>query len=324
MTDMLDREDATRALVNGWRASEGICRDLAASAATWTAEFFAPDSAMFIVAYSNGDKFRPEVDPNATTSDVVLVTKEIELFPQYLAGLDGFGLLRDRVNACVKILPYSGLQKLLPLKSFGPLPLFSVAYLAEALSYSVNPLSSVAYAICIRRIMFELFKSQQQHWVQNSDEIHPYVLFHSTRALLRLRQLLNRASPALDKTARDTFTKNFADDEQIKNLLAGVGGVEYDASKAEEICGVSTGTGIFQDQYVATITATGPGSAIDRAFLFIEGLAFSQSIEELAKDGSDQNRAADPSILAFALYSLELSAAPFVAWPGCSCSGGCV
>src|SRR5437879_6287120 len=98
MADTQIREDATRALVNGWRASEVICRDLAASAAKWTADFFAPDSATFAVAYSSRDKFQATVEPNATTSSVVLVTKEIELFPQYLAGFDEVGLLRDRVN----------------------------------------------------------------------------------------------------------------------------------------------------------------------------------------------------------------------------------
>jgi hypothetical protein len=303
MTEMLSREDVARAMVNGWRASEVICKDLAASAVRWTAEFFAPDSATFAVAYSNRDEFRAEVDPNATTSDVVLVTKEIERFPQYLAGLDEVGLLRDRVKKCVKILPNSGLERLLPLKSFGPLPLFSVAFLAGALSYCDKPLASDAYAICLRRIIFELFKSQQQHWVQNSDEIHPYVLFYSTRALLRLRELLNGAWEENDIATLDTFRKNFVDDKQLKRLLADLG---HEDSKAEEICGVSTGHGLFQDQYVATITDTGPGSAIERAVLFIEGLAFSQSIEELAKDSSDQNRAADPSILAFALYTLSI------------------
>jgi hypothetical protein len=303
MTETPTQTDPTRTVVNSWRASEVICRDLAGSAAKWTAEFFAPDSATFAVAYSSRDKYETQVDPNATTSSVVLIAKDIEVFPRYLAGLDGVDLLRDRVNKCVKRLGDWELQQLLPLKSFGPLPLFSVAYLAEALSYSVNPLATVAYAICIRRIMFELFKSQQQHWIQNADEIHPYVLFHSTRALSRFRDLLIRAWNKKDKATLDIFAKNFSDDEQIKELLVSQ---KYEESKAEEVCGASTGAGVFQDQYVATITSSGAGSAIERAFLFIEGLAFSQSIAELAKDSSDQIRAADPSILAFALYTLSI------------------
>ncbi len=299
MAESLIQEDAARTLVNDWRGSEVICRDLAANAAKWTADFFLPKSATFAVAYRSDDAFRPTVDPNATTSSVVLVTKEIELFPQYLAELSGIGLLRDRVDTCVKNLPSWKLEKVLPLKSFGPLPLFSVAYLADALSYSENPLKSIPYAICIRRIIFELFKSQQQHWVQNSDEIHPYVLFHSTRALLQFKKLLSKASDI----TRESFRKNFVDDDRIKRLLVGA---KYEVGKAKEICGVSTGGGIFQEQYVAAITETAADSPIERALLFIEGLAFSQSIGELAKGSSDQNRDADPSILAFALYTLSI------------------
>jgi hypothetical protein len=293
-------------MVNGWRASEVICRDLASSAAKWTADFFSPDTSTFMVAYSKGDKFRVGVEPNATTSSVIMVTKEIELFPPDLAGLSGIDLLRDQVNACVKRLPTWELQELLPLKSFGPLPLFSVAYLAEALSYCDNPLEDVSYAICIRRIMFELFQSQKQHWVQSSDEIHPYVLFHITRALLRLRELLDRAHETGNTTDLAIFTENLADDEAIRNVLSSA---DYPLGTAELICGAFIGEAWadFQKLYLNAITAaTGAGAAIERVFLFIEGLAFSQSIEELAKGSSDQKRAADPSILAFALYTLSI------------------
>jgi hypothetical protein len=301
MADNMIQEDV-RGLVNAWRASEVICKDLAASAAKWTADFFAPKTATFTVAYSKGDKFRGAVDPNATTSSVVLVTKDIEPFPLDLTEVSGMELLRDRVSACLKRLPTWDLQALLPLKSFGPLPLFSVAYLAETLSYCDNPLVLRAYAICIRRIMFELFQAQQQHWVQNSDEIHPYVLFHCTRALLRLRELLNSAHETGNTTALKSFTTNLSDDEHIRKLLKDAG---QPVGTAERVCGVST-DGDFQEQYLAMTTgAAGAGAAIAKVFLFIEGLAFSQSIEELAKDSSDQKRAADPSILAFALYTLS-------------------
>lgn len=302
MAETHTQNDDARTLVNSWRASEVICRDLAGSAAKWTAEFYAPDSATFVVAYSNRDEFKPKVDPNATTSSVVLVSKDIELLPQYLADMDGVNLLRDCVDECIDNLPEWDLDQILPLKSFGPLPLFSIAYLAEALSYSASPLTSKAYSICIRRIIFELFKSQQQHWVQNSDEIHPYVLFHSARALSRYRDLLNEAWKVHDKTSLDTFSRNFMNDLQIRKLVD----PNYGKGKAAEICGTSTGPGVFQEQYVATITKRGVDSAIERVFLFIEGLAFSQSIEELARVSGNKNRAADPSILAFALYTLSI------------------
>lgn len=300
MTETYSQNDV-RTLVNSWRASEVICRDLLGSAAKWTAECFAPDSATFAVAYNSRDKFRASLDPNATTSSVVLVTKEIELFPQYFAGLEEVGLLRERVNTCVKSLSEWELKTVLPLRSLGPLPLFSVGYLAEALSFTANPLANPAFAICIRRIMYELCKSQQQHWIQSSDEIHPYVLFHCTRALLRLRDLLTEAHNAGNKEIVDTFAKNFANEEPIKSLLIAL---RHDESKIEEIYGGSDSEEFRE--YIATIAETGTESALEKAFLFIKGLAFSQSIEELAKNNSTDRRDSDSSILAFALYTLSI------------------
>src|SRR2546423_6757699 len=105
MSDSLIPEDAARALVNSWRASEVICKDLAASAAKWTADFFAPDTETFKVAYSNRDEFQAVVNPNAATSSVVMVMKEIEAFPLDIAGLSGIRVLRDRMSACLARLP---------------------------------------------------------------------------------------------------------------------------------------------------------------------------------------------------------------------------
>lgn len=304
MATSLTPEDATRALVNGWRASEVVCKDLSASAAQWTADFFVPDTATFKVAYINGEEFPAGVDPNATTSSVILVTKEIEASSLAPAGLSGLGVLCDRVNACLARLKTWEPPRLLPLRSFGPLPLFSVAYLAEALSYSEGVLSNIAYAICVRRILFELYQSQKQHWghLQKSDQLHPYVLLHCTRALLRVKTLLNTAHFAGDITGLTAFARIVAEDQVVRDVIEGAG---YETSKAEQLCGVSAVKGDFHTQYLGSITsATGAGVAIDRAFLFIEGLALSQVIGELAKHRSQQNRAVDPSVLAFALHTL--------------------
>lgn len=304
MSNSLITEDATRALVTKWRASEEVCRDLAALAAKWTADFYVPDTRTFKVAYSNREKFQAVVEPNAATSSVVLVTKDIETFTLDLAGISSIGVLREQVNACLVQLPTWDLQKLLPLRSFGPLPLFSVTYLAEALSYCENPLVEVAYAICMRRILFELFQSQKQHWVQKSDEIHPYLLFHCTRALLRLRSLLDNAHKAGNTAAINTFTENIADNQRIRKILKGA---KYDRRTIDKICGVSAENIDFQTEYLGETTGpTGAGTAIHRAVQFIEGLASSQAVKELAKDSGQQKRAADPSVLAFALYTLSI------------------
>jgi hypothetical protein len=291
-----------------WRASEAICRELAANASEWTASFFVPDTKTFRVAYVNGEIFRARIDPNATTSSVVIIDKDIEALALSPGELASTRRLRSNVSSCLEALTEWKPHVILPLRSFGVLPLFSVSYLAHALGHAPKALTCPAYAVAIRRVLFQLHLAQTQHWghLQKTDQLHPFVLFHCTRALLRLRTVLAEAHAA-GKTAELTvFAANLEDDSLVLRVVEQAG---YDsqmaASSAAALCGTGAASGEFKTQYLSALVGGPTGGGLDRAFLFIEGLAFSQAIAELAKPATQQHHAPDPGALGFSLNVLS-------------------
>ena len=111
-------------MMQEWLRSEIVCLDYAARAAGWLDDFFCPGSSTFQVAYSSGDTESSHVEHNAATSLIGIVLHDISTLWDISITTEP---LQAHAAAARQALVSGAADKVLPLRSFGTLPLFSPA-----------------------------------------------------------------------------------------------------------------------------------------------------------------------------------------------------
>src|SRR5215216_2035336 len=129
-------------MIQEWVNHEHSCLECIRKSVSWLNEFYSEESKLFKVAYSTGEQISKVETPNAASSIVHNVLRD--LHPQYvnMADIPGWDELYSRAQRVPSVIASAELQDALPLKSFGVLPLFSTCYLAESLASVNNILSA--------------------------------------------------------------------------------------------------------------------------------------------------------------------------------------
>jgi hypothetical protein len=283
--------------IQSWTRSEVLCLEYAQRAADWLNDFYAAGSNTFRVAYSSGDQQSTNEDPNAATSLIGIVFDEIN--PYWDISLTR-GQLDQRVAASRETLAKAALAKVLPLKSFGPLPLFSTAYLARHLPSAPSPLTVTAYAIALRRVLYAMFQQFTSTTApQRVDRLHPWLLYSCVKALLRFRDLISEARTPSRLADLAAFVARLHDDTLITPVVKG-------ADKRGAVYGTGSDATAFRRTCLdGLVTASlEPGAAIETLLQFAEDAAIHHVMADIAASTQSASSRCDPSSLVFSLYIL--------------------
>lgn len=298
----LDNEN----LIDEWIRTEEVALEYLKHANQWLRAFYSETSHTFHIQFTDEDSVAES--PTLHTATYHIASNTLDHNPHFFSAseLEEWQSVGKLITNFLDALNLKKLDNVLPLKNFGLLPLFSTSYRAELIPYLQQPLKLEKYAIVIRRILFALFRQQLAQWSypQKVERLHPFLLFRCTRSLLKLRDLLSKATTE----DLETFTKNLIDERIFRlEIEALKGEVKYDESELERTYGVGGAGVTFTTDVLNNIAnkAGEPGKALIHTLEWIEDLSVNGAFAEIAKSKENRQRS-DPSSLAFALMNLSV------------------
>jgi len=181
----------------------------------------------FRVSYRDGDSVSKKELPNASTSIIGRVVRNCNsLFHEYyLTKLDVntsiWEELEEKVKEAINGLSSEGsLKDVLPLKTFGVLPLFSTCYLAEFLDDIDEPLKIPAYAIAIRRILFGVYEERYNENNRiRTDKIHSFLLYRCIKTLIKFTKIVKDAYKEKKIDNIKVFKDNIQNEDLFKDAV---------------------------------------------------------------------------------------------------------
>lgn len=283
---------------------QGQCQIYAKDAVKSLSDFFSNDANLFYVFCSNekgcGDTF---FEPNAATSIICRVVASLNSERGKALCEDGWDSLREKVEKATKAVVKSDLLKALPLKSMGTLPIHSVAHLTHlCLHYNVirnveppSILNNAILAICVRRLLVAVENDLTTDNGSPKERLHPYLLYISTLALLKVRKQLPSEKLEDFKT-----TLNSCDAELIKaiKLKYKIKGNRDKSAKAK--------IPSFWDIWDKVINKQNLDNYVSKLFTRIEERTVAQAQAQIANSAESISPDFDPSSLAFAIATLSV------------------
>ncbi len=267
--------------------SEELCLSFCRKSCLWLLDLCA-ENGVFYISVGTGQLLKDEIRANVATSHIGvtigdLVDINANTIPEEAP-------LRRRLDEARS--HYLELQPtdVLPLETFGPLPDFSTAFLAEFLALDERCLSSPSYAIAIRRILYLTYSLLLSSPLYQ-DSLHPYLLFRLARAVVRLKWALVKkpdASPALIAL--------FSDEQRLRSSLPHVDGV-----KLASILGFNDVNPTFNNKFLSNLNA----DSLDSLLQQIEWHALNGASTELAWHSTPRKDRADPAALLFSIATLS-------------------
>ena len=157
----------------------------------------------FRVAYKHEDVKSTSEPPNGSTSIIIRTIRECSaLAEKHLEkSLEAkWSSIETATTVSIEnLMNDSNYSDVLPLKTMGILPLFTVSYLAEILDDYGNDVELAkrilklrAYAIAIRRVFHAIYAedSDKIKGVRKADTLHPFLLYHCMRSITGFGELL--------------------------------------------------------------------------------------------------------------------------------------
>lgn len=298
-----------------WNASEELALSYASKAAKWVDHAWHKEKQWF-VAFENGKALpEPEDKLNSTTCIVNLVMEQAEAKTKTwgISREKGWISLSEKRRMLTDSLNNLSPSKILPIKTFGVLPLFSTAYVARVLPLLLKDSNSLkrnaSYAIALRRVFAELFGLLNNKSDASSGNVicHPFLL-HSMRGVLS--KFINLFVTDIDIKG-DLENKNeerasihgdlrelvslMCNEQELRNVLRSA----LEDRSADEPLRFS-----YQefDDFLKNAVASAKASLI-----MIEEKAVTAVLFELAKHGRANGRSVDPSTLSFSMLILAES-----------------
>jgi hypothetical protein len=178
-------------LIEQWHTSDKWAVEFCTQASAWVYNCFDSVSNLFRVSIeSDTPPDALPVKPNAATSLIALTITRCEKKDWNLQGKEWNDLL-TRVALSRDALIGNTPVDILPLRSFGALPLFSTSYLAQQIPDCADPdalASNISYIIAIRRLLHELFEISEHNERSISRRVlHPFLLCNMLRAFKKLQ-----------------------------------------------------------------------------------------------------------------------------------------
>lgn len=293
-------------LTDIWIRNEEVALEYLKRASEWLQGFYSETSKTFHIQFTDEDTV--ENSPGLHTATYHIGSNILDHEPHFLAvpELEDWMLIRRLIEQLLDGLNSGDIKNVLPLKNLGLLPLFSTSYRAEFIPYMEKPLTLQDYAIVIRRILYALFRQQLAQWSypQKVDKLHPFLLFRCIKSLLKLRSLLNEATPDDIKI----FIQNLTDEDIFRLEVKKVSKeVLYDESDLERVYGIGDKGSEFTFDILQNIANEegGAGKSLIHTLEWIEDLSVNSAFAEIARSKQHSQRS-DPSSLAFALLNLSM------------------
>lgn len=287
--------------------SEEIALKQFTDAVQWVARFHDPRSGFFQIAYSTESTIpRPEADPNSATC---LVGGTIGRCREFETLLDererqSFRGLREEVEISFKKLAIAPIDRVLPLRSFGILPLFSTSFLAQFLAHWGAPsklLSSSVYLVPILRLLAEFSHPNLARYYDGRAPVHPYLLSHCWRALMQFKTLIEKSGLGSDDIY-PALVDLKAHWSNVDQSLQGRTPARPLHITEESFCSALT-AGHFVDEIIPSAKVL--FTALANTLHALEELAVQAVNFEIAKSARTRSSPMDPAGLGFGLLLLS-------------------
>lgn len=281
---------ASDELFMDWTSSEKMACDYAKRAAQWVSQSWVEKSKLFEVAFESGREFPNQTNPNAASNVIGLIWERMRTRPWQLSMEIEWRDLESKIILQQESIAKGSAQSLLPLKTFGVLPLFSTAYIAQYLPICITDIKvlakSRAYAVALRRILVDVYAlcaSSRTDVSSPQSVLHPYLMCQLARGLR-------------------SFLHAFRGDKvQTTELIAKLN----DADWLNTDLGVDLSEALLlHNEPFAMFVAELSDSTLRVGLAAIEERAMTAVLLELAKHGRANGRSVDPSSLAFAMLVL--------------------
>lgn len=175
-----------------WQEQEQQSAEYAAAISRWMTTFRDAESKLFRISIQANSSLKEVRTPNSASNLIALAIRRIRAagwVPQTIE----WRLLEEGVTGFADAMSGLSPEEILPLRSFGVLPLFSTSYLAMwlPLACGSDVVSDAVYAIALRRVLWEMFILTKGHETSSPTKtLHPFLLWNSTRALQQARELI--------------------------------------------------------------------------------------------------------------------------------------
>ena len=294
--------------LDSWVKTEEVVSNYIKQASESLKGFFSEtsDCPTYYIQFTDEDHNR---QPALNTASYQIATNVLDYQPYFLPASErkSWQSVFDQSKQLLEALDDNTLKNVLPLDTFGLLPLFSTNYRAELISLMKNPLQREDYAIVIRRILYELATKQEMQWTspQKFEKLHPFHLFGCAKNLLRLKSVLENSTDD-DKAV---FFKNLLNVKLLTDLIETEEGAKgkYEKEDIDRVYGTDDKNNAFVEKILKNIIEEGKsnGSTILHNLEWIEDAAVNNATSEIIKE-KHSNQRQDPSSLAFALLTLSL------------------
>ncbi len=203
--------------------SEELCLTYRDKSCAWLRHFYSPTSHAFHISASVDQPLLRTVAPNVATSHIGVVVHDLLRSNLPLITTDEKRLQKSVLEASTEFIQTPP-KELLPLHSFGRLPLFSTSFLHEFLALDNSCCSNLSFAITSRRLLYLVFEIL----IRDADsqvEPHPYLLYRLARNMVLLRELLNVKRTDFIRLMRDesSLLGEVSDEPELGELLGFAG-----------------------------------------------------------------------------------------------------
>ena len=268
--------------------TEEQCLAFCRKAGRWLLDFRA-DNGLFHISLTSGQVLTATAHANVATSHIGAVINEL---PKTNAAIvPEESLLRRAVEEARSRYLQLQPSEVLPLKTFGTLPLFSTAFFAEFVASDNQCSSSLSYAIATRRLLY-LVHSLLLHEPRDQDTPHPYLLFRLACAMAALKRVL-----VISSAARTNLVALLSDEQSQRRSLP-----EVDEGFLSSILALGDLGSPFVRQFLSTLS----GENIEDLLHLIEQHALKGASTELAWHSTPRKDRADPAALLFSIATLSL------------------
>ena len=284
--------------IEQWHTLDKRTVEAAVQAAKCVSNFFDPTSKLFRVSIESGAVVdAAAADPNASTSLIGLTIARCSRRDWSLQGKAWSDLL-TKVEQSRAALVKNDPVVLLPLRSFGVLPLFSTSYLAQEIPDCVGPddlHKNIAYIIAIRRLFQEVFElSGRNERSVPRKTLHPFLLCNMLRGFRKL-QAITTANPAVGETIGEALSNTSAILNAVKpSKRNGINEAEFEAA-------LKLKTGDFS-KYLDNSALP---DLLKTAINHIEQAADNRVLSEIANYSRPNGRGVDPAALAYGMQILS-------------------
>jgi adenylate kinase family enzyme len=300
---MADRDDLDK-----WKVLEHRSEEFAARTASCVSEFFDPVSGMFEVSFQAGDKYpKPSAKPlapNAASALIGLVVFRCQEAGWTLKGRE-WKDLRDQVQQSrAKLIGFPP-EQILPLRSFGVLPVFSTSYLAQWLPDCIGAqddanleplLQNASYAVAIRRLLADIYPVSRSLHDSSNSAIHPFLLLNAARSFQALQAFSRRLEKLGKGPVVETFRKAICDGA---GLAVGIGSKALSPKDYESVLLIG------RPEFERYLSDTKFSEVLEQALQAIEDIARNDVLAELANYNRSSDSSPDTAKLAYGMLILS-------------------